>query len=277
MVSQVKLETKEGRGFGDATMPGHKPSANAKGVREAQAYPVTVHKPEIEINEKFKEALEIIGSGKSVFITGLAGTGKSTLLEHFRENTRKKIAVLAPTGVAAVNVKGQTIHSFFRFGVDITPESVRKAKDQSLYRNLDAIIIDEVSMVRADLLDCVDKALRLNGPRRDRPFGGVQMVFIGDLYQLPPVVTGKEKAAFSRIYKSQYFFDSRAFLGLEPGFVELEKVYRQKDGNFISLLNAVRNNSVTKEDLEALNSRVGPFFRPPEGKFYITLTTTNGR
>ncbi len=140
------------------------------------------------------------GTDRHVFITGKAGTGKSTLLELLRSQTLKRIAVLAPTGVAALNVRGQTIHSFFGFKPDITPDAVRKiskakARD-AIYRNLDAVVIDEVSMVRADLLDCVEKFLRLNGPRPKDWFGGLQMIFIGDLYQLPPVVTGRERGLF---------------------------------------------------------------------------------
>src|SRR4030065_2236721 len=155
----------------------------------------TKHKQlQIEINEQFRHALEIMeDSNRRIFITGRAGTGKSTLLNHFRSVTGKKVAVLAPTGVAALNVKGQTIHSFFRFKPGITPDRVKKLRsdnNESIYRKLDIIVIDEISMVRADLLDCVDRFLRLNGPQADKPFGGIQMAFIGDLYQLPPVVTG---------------------------------------------------------------------------------------
>ncbi|MDP2730431.1 MAG: AAA family ATPase, partial [Dehalococcoidales bacterium] len=152
----------------------------------------------VEINDQFRHALEIMeGTNRNVFITGRAGTGKSTLLEYFRNTTKKKVVVLAPTGVAALNVKGQTIHSFFRFKPGITPERVKRLRsdrsNESIYYKLDIIIIDEISMVRADLLDCVDRFLRLNGPEADKPFGGIQMAFIGDLYQLPPVVTGGEK------------------------------------------------------------------------------------
>ena len=243
-----------------------------------------------------------------VFITGKAGTGKSTLLELWRGQTLKRIAVLAPTGVAALNVRGQTIHSFFGFKPDVTPEAVRKlgkgrgaAADRvALYRNLDAIIIDEVSMVRADLMDCVEKFLRLNGPRPKEWFGGLQMIFIGDLYQLPPVVTGQERGLFApdppslrrgfgpstspapsalsaARYESPYFFSARIFA--EPDFamdfVELEKVYRQSDAAFIGLLNAIRNRSIDEEQIALLNSRLNPSFSPPDGEFYITLTSTN--
>lgn len=237
----------------------------------------------IEINERFRQALELMEkSRKNVFITGRAGTGKSTLLEYFRATTDKEVAVLAPTGVAAVNVRGQTIHSFFRFKPDITPAKVKKIKkksDLNLYRNLDAVVIDEISMARADLLDCVDRFLRLNGKEADRPFGGLPMIFIGDLYQLPPVVTSREAAAFRGEYASPYFFDAAVLRDPEFAmeFIELEKVYRQKDDDFIALLNAIRNNTATDKELEALNRRVRPGFHPPSQESYIHLTTTNAR
>ncbi|MFH0856466.1 MAG: AAA family ATPase [bacterium] len=163
----------------------------------------------IDFNEKFKEALDAMeNSSENVFVTGRAGTGKSTLLDYFRNNTKKEIVVLAPTGVAALNVKGKTIHSFFGFRPDITLQKVKKlaAEDTLIYKKLDAIVIDEISMVRSDLLDCVDKFLRINGKNNKKPFGGIQMIFIGDLYQLPPVVMGTEKEIFRKEYASEYFF-----------------------------------------------------------------------
>jgi len=263
----------------------------------------------IEINPGFRRALDIMEeTSRHVFITGKAGTGKSTLLELWRGQTQKKIAVLAPTGVAALNVRGQTIHSFFGFKPDVTPEAVRKlgrgrgaADDRAaLYRNLDAIVIDEVSMVRADLMDCVEKFLRLNGPRPKEQFGGLQMIFIGDLYQLPPVVTGQERGLFApdppslrrgfrpaadpapaalsaARYESPYFFSARIFA--EPDFamdfVELEKVYRQSDAAFIAILNAIRNRQIDDGQIDLLNSRLDPEFTAPDGEYYITLTSTN--
>ena len=231
----------------------------------------------IEMNEKFSKALDMMeNSSKNAFITGKAGTGKSTLLNYFKQTTRKKIAVLAPTGVAAVNIQGQTIHSFFGFKPGITVGKVKKNIyiDMALYNALDAIVIDEISMVRADLLDCVDKFLRL---ARDTgsPFGGAQMIFIGDLYQLPPIVPSKERELFRSHYKSQYFFDSNAFGGLDMEFIELEKIYRQKDQKFISILNMVRNNSVTDKEISEINRKVNPHFEHGRSVFYITLTTTN--
>ncbi|MFC2033090.1 AAA family ATPase [Chloroflexota bacterium] len=235
--------------------------------------------PQIDINEQFKRALEIMeDTDKNVFITGRAGTGKSTLLEYFRNTTKKKVVVLAPTGVAALNVKGQTIHSFFRFKPGIIPDRVKKLRSdnkESIYRKLDIIVIDEVSMVRADLLDCVDRFLRLNGPEANKPFGGIQMAFIGDLYQLPPVVTGGEKEVFQSLYETPYFYGARVFDSFDMEFVELQKIYRQHDEQFITLLNGIRNNSVTTEGLELLNERYQPEFEPPPDDFYVYLTTTN--
>jgi len=166
--------------------------------------------------------------------------------------------ILAPTGVAAVNVGGQTIHSFFHFKPNVTPVSIKKRKSAdkdkpTIYKKLTTIVMDEVSMARADLLDCVDKFLRLNGPDPKRPFGGVQMIFIGDLYQLPPVVCSREKEIFRVHYKSHYFFSAEVFGQLDMEFVELEKVYRQKDDEFIRLLNAIRNRTVSDDDLALFN------------------------
>lgn len=262
--------------------------------------------PKIEINPGFRRALDIMeGTDRHVFITGKAGTGKSTLLELWRSQTLKRIAVLAPTGVAALNVRGQTVHSFFGFKPDITPDAVRKLSKakaaDAIYRNLDAVVIDEVSMVRADLMDCVEKFLRLNGPRPKECFGGLQMVFIGDLYQLPPVVTGREKGLFAADpspfrraygprdaslsgsdiptarYESPYFFSAKIFgeLTFDMDFVELEKVYRQSDAAFIDLLNAIRNRSVDDAQIAHLNSRLRPGPSPPDSEFTIMLTSTN--
>ena len=233
----------------------------------------------LDLNPQFQQALAEIEQGKHVFITGRAGTGKSTLLQYFRDRTKKKMAVLAPTGVAAVNVGGQTIHSFFGFKPDITADKVRKEyKNRSrrgLYKNLEAIVIDEISMVRADLLDCVDEFLRLNGRARQLPFGGIQMIFVGDLYQLPPVVRGEDRKIFSRLYPTPYFFSSKVMNTLQFSLVELTKIYRQTDDDFIDILNAVRNNTVEEKHLAALNKRLQPDFRPDDGGLFVHLTTTN--
>jgi len=217
-----------------------------------------------------------------VFITGKAGTGKSTLLDYFRSLSKKRLAILAPTGVAALNVYGQTIHSFCGFKPNISLDKIKKktSKDGSrktLYKKLETIIIDEISMVRADLLDCLDKFLRLNGPQPRKPFGGIQMIFIGDLYQLPPVVTSAEKTVFSLQYESPYFFSSKIFTNpkFKMEFIELEKIYRQTEEEFISLLNAIRNRSIKEDDITRLNRNWDPDFVPEEDDYYIYLTSTN--
>lgn len=273
-----------------------------------------VQSKQLDFNPEFQKAFSLMEeTSKNIFITGRAGTGKSTLLAYFRNTTKKKVVVLAPTGVAALNVHGQTIHSFFKFKPGITLQQIKshykKGDQKNVYAQIDTIVIDEISMVRSDLLDCVDKFLRLN--RADsEPFGGVQMIFIGDLYQLPPVVTGSEREIFRTHYQSQYFFDAKVFENLKIEFIELERVYRQKDDAFIALLNAIRNNSATEEHLKEINRRYGGLdrnephpgpstlvkqagsYRPPltgegkksreeerkkkkKGEFSIYLTTTN--
>lgn len=216
---------------------------------------------------------------RHLLITGSAGTGKSTLLSHFCESVDWDPVVLAPTGVAALNVNGQTIHRFFGFGIDVTPEAVArrrgKPRNVKLYRNLRTLIIDEVSMLRADLLDCVDLFLRRYGPRPNSRFGGVHMVFIGDLYQLPPVVTGMEQKALREFYASPHFFSARALEDVELEIIELTQVFRQRDREFVRLLNRIRKNSLEDGDLDRFNQRVDPRFEPPEGQGYITLTGTN--
>ncbi|WP_419241451.1 AAA family ATPase [Cardinium endosymbiont of Nabis limbatus] len=234
----------------------------------------------IELNEQFIKALGLMeSSAKNVFITGKAGTGKSTLLKFFRENTQKTIAVLAPTGTAAVNIKGQTIHSFFGFKPDVTLESIKAIKEskkkENIYKKLDAIIIDEISMVRADLLDCIDKFLCLNGKKETKPFGGVQVMCIGDLYQLPPVIQNREKQIFTSHYPTPYFFSAHCFKSLDLEFIELDKIYRQSDTKFIQLLNNIRNNSITDSEIEIINERYDASFEPSLDDFYIYLTTTN--
>jgi len=237
-------------------------------------------KEKIELNNRFLHALRVMDeTDRNVFITGRAGTGKSTLLEYFRDTTGKNIAVLAPTGVAAVNVKGQTVHSFFNFRPDVTPDTAGKVRprEKDIYKKLDAIVIDEISMVRADILDSVNIFLKRYGR-------GIQMIFIGDLYQLPPVVTSREKALFSGHYKSPYFFSARVFdedlfstisASFEMEFIELEKVYRQQDGKFLNILNSIRNNTVSEDEIKEINRRHDPDFTERTGDLYIYLTTTN--
>ena len=236
-------------------------------------------KDQLDFNPQFKKALKCMKEGKNLFITGKAGTGKSTLLKHFCSEAKEKPVVLAPTGVAALNINGLTIHSFFKFNFNVTPETIKSKKpdprNAEIYKKLKILVIDEISMVRADLLDCIDIFLSHWGPVKKKPFGGVQMVFIGDLYQLPPIVTFEEKTFFKLVYETPFFFSSKVYKKLQIEMIELDKVYRQKNTDFISLLNRIRNNSVNEEDLHALNKRHLPFFKPKKNEFYINLTATN--
>jgi|GEM_PF-207834 len=235
---------------------------------------------ELDFTEEFAAAFDALeNTSRHIFVTGKAGTGKSTLLQYFRHRSEKNVAVLAPTGVAAVNVKGQTIHSFFQFRPDITPQAIAdlhvRRKKRDLYRKLEALIIDEISMVRADLLDCVDAFLRLYGPDTDKPFGGVQMVFFGDLFQLPPVVSRGEEDIFKTVYPTPFFFSAKVLEDLDFDVLELSKIYRQTDEGFIHLLNAVRTDTLEHHHLSALNTRVNAVKVFAPGDFYISLTSTN--
>ncbi len=236
----------------------------------------------IEINQQFEQALELLkDSSKSLFITGKAGSGKSTLLDYYNQKSGKNAVLLAPTGVAALNIKGQTIHNFFNFYIDVTVEKIlskkMKPKSPKLYKIIKTIIIDEISMVRADIMDCIDTFLRMYGPDAKQAFGGVQMVLVGDLYQLPPVVNASEMDIFSKHYESPYFFSAKVFNNFSMEIIELEKIYRQKDQEFVDLLNRIRNNSVQDSDIKHLNKRYLPDFSPKTDEFYISLTTTNKR
>ncbi|MBN1444950.1 MAG: AAA family ATPase [Candidatus Omnitrophica bacterium] len=235
---------------------------------------------QIEITEQFQQAIDLIEHGnKNVFITGRAGTGKSTLLRYLRTITYKKAVVLAPTGVSALNVQGQTIHSFFRFKPDITLDKVKKIVKNpadNIYQKLDTVIIDEISMVRADILDCVDRFMRLNCSRVS-PFAGKQMVFFGDPYQLPPVITPTERKIFKGKYSSGYFFSADVMKEISFDIVELDRIFRQTDEGFIRILNSIRNNTVTDTMLDELNTRCMPEFEPDRDSFFISLTTKNDK
>lgn len=239
---------------------------------------------QIERNAQFEEAYDLLEHTRThVFLTGKAGTGKSTLLTYFRAQSTKNVVVLAPTGVAAVHIEGETIHSFFHFRPNVTPENAQrtaaKHKNKKIYQAVETIILDEVSMVRADLLDSIDIFLR-TVRSSDEPFGGVQMIFIGDMYQLPPVTTSADRRALLEIYPSPYFFDARVMHQLRSplfgeGFVyiELETVYRQKDDAFIQLLNAIRNRSISPQQMETLNSRIiSSRQKPTDRHMYLTVT-----
>ena len=210
------------------------------------------------------------------FITGQAGTGKSTLLNYFVQNSSKNIAILAPTGLAAVNVGGQTIHSFFKFPLNLLDLSqIKTVPNNKIYKELDTIIIDEISMVRADLIDAMDKFLRLNGKNKRKSFGGVQMIFVGDLFQLPPVLVSTEQEFFLQKYETPYFLSSHTFENLELKMIELSKIYRQNDQFFINILNKIRVGMAGWGEINALNKNFQPDFEPKVGEFYVTLTTTN--
>ncbi len=236
----------------------------------------------IELNKEFKNALKFLTlTMENVFVTGKAGTGKTTFLRYFVSEyckpLRKNYVVLAPTGVAALNAGGETIHHFFKFKPGVTLEKISKLKSSdkkdSIYKNLELIIIDEVSMLRADLLDCVDKFLRLNGPELDKPFGGVQMLFVGDLMQLAPVVQKEEEEIFKTHYETPYFLSAKCMQETFCYIVELQKIYRQTNARFISILNSIRDNSLSEPDLSRINNGCDRKFEknnPP-----ITLTTTN--
>ena len=230
----------------------------------------------IDLNDKFKNAIDIMEeTNLSVFVTGHAGTGKTTALKHFMAHTEKKVVVLAPTGIAAINARGQTIHSFFRLPPKIIQkDDIGRVIHSALIQNLDMVIIDEVSMVRADLMDAVDYALRVNR-EIDEPFGGVQMAFFGDLFQLPPVVKKEEMDVLRKKYRTPYFFSAKVFDEFEIKYIELSKIYRQMDVEFISLLNRIRNKQHTDEDLRLLNKQVQKANPHSASDKVIVLTTTN--
>ncbi len=236
-------------------------------------------------NPEARRALEIVEfTGINLFLTGNAGSGKTTFLKHLRERSLKRMVVLAPTGIAAINANGSTIHSFFQIaprpfvpGSKNGIEEFKLSKEKlKIIRSLDLVVIDEISMVRADLLDQIDEVLRRVRHSR-APFGGVQLLLIGDLQQLPPVVKNEEQELLSQYYTSPYFFSS---LALQSSFyvtIELTHIYRQSDATFIALLNALRSGHVTSQTLEALNKRYIPDFKPAKGESYVRLVTHNAQ
>lgn len=222
--------------------------------------------------QKLFEKLE--NTNDHIFITGKAGTGKSVLLQYFKQNSTKRLVVVAPTGVAALNVGGQTIHSLFRIPPEfITKDKLRlSSKTALLLRNIDTVVIDEVSMVRADLMDAIDYLLR-QARSNNIPFGGVQMVMFGDLYQLPPVVHDPElHKYFADNHGGYYFFNAHAWRDRLPEMYQLSKIFRQKDETFKDILNAIRTGDIKEQSLALLNTRVSTEI-PEEG--IITLVTTN--
>ncbi|MGN6647481.1 MAG: helix-turn-helix domain-containing protein [Cytophaga sp.] len=252
-----------------------------------------------DTNVPFDMACQFVAhTGKSIFVTGKAGTGKTTFLKQLREHTPKKLAVAAPTGVAAIHAGGVTLHSLFQLPFKpFLPTVAAPAFQQEqnfcdqrtlfssthlstakidVIKELEVLIIDEVSMVRADLLDAIDTILR-HYRGNENPFGGLQMVFIGDLYQLPPVVRNEEWNVMQMYYDSPFFFEALALKELNPLVIELQKTYRQKDGLFLDILNRIRINAAHPSDLEHLNTYYDPMFRPAVNEAYITLTTHNDK
>ena len=239
----------------------------------------------MEMNEQTQLAWNIIETtNTNLFLTGKAGTGKTTFLRRLKTESSKRIIVVAPTGIAAINAEGATIHSFFQLSfAPFIPDAQYKTKEQQyrfskqkiqVIQNIDTLIIDEISMVRADLLDAVDSVLR-RFRKNQQPFGGVQMVMIGDLGQLAPVAKDDEWQLLSRYYDTPYFFSSLALKRTRYAIVELKTVYRQNDLRFLDLLNKVRDNCADASVLQALNSRYIPNFQPRAEEGYIRLTTHN--
>lgn len=232
---------------------------------------------DLDFSGDFKEGFDLANSEiPCILITGKAGTGKSTLLKYFVEHSDKQIVVLSFTGIAAINVGGVTIHSFFKFPLrPITNSDIKKVHQNKIYKLIDTIVIDEISMVRADLLDGIDLFLRKNGKDSSKPFGGVQMVFFGDLYQLEPIVTDEEKQFFDSYYNSPWFFDAKVIENINFRELELRTVFRQNDERFIDLLDSVRIKTIDHEKLNIINGQYDPKFSPSLNSPWITLTATN--
>ena len=233
-------------------------------------------------NQQLKAAWDFVeNTGKSVFLTGKAGTGKTTFLREVVESSSKRVVVVAPTGIAAINAGGVTIHSFFQLplhpfipGMKIESKFAFSKEKRSIIKTIDVLVIDEISMVRSDLLDAVDSVLR-RFRDRSKPFGGVQLLMIGDLQQLTPVVTEEEAQLLSNYYTTPYFFGSNALGRVDYVTIELKKVYRQQDAHFISILNEVRGGRPSQQVIDALNARYKPEFTPDPEEGYIRLTTHN--
>ena len=240
-------------------------------------------------NKEFQDALQLIThTRQSVFLTGKAGTGKSTFLKYICNHTKKKYVVLAPTGIAAINAGGVTLHSFFKLPFrpmlpddpDLSLSHGRifeffkyPKEKRKIIAEVDLIIIDEISMVRADIIDCVDRIFRVYSGNMRLPFGGKQLLFVGDVFQLEPVVPSDQKEILSLFYASPFFFSARVFKDINLVPIELQKVYRQTDSVFINILDRIRNNAARKQELDTLNGRYFPSFEPQNEDMYITLAT----
>ena len=236
-------------------------------------------------NREFKNAFDLVRTtNESFFLTGKAGTGKSTFLKYILKHVQKSFVVVAPTGIAAVNVGGTTIHSFFQLPIrPLIPEDggikvfSRNSDKRRVFEAMDTLVVDEVSMVRADILDAIDYSLRRNAGRADLPFGGKQVILVGDVFQLEPVTikNSGEEDIYRQFYSSPYFFSSRVFKKADLITIELQKVYRQSDPAFIGLLDKIRSNSLNNQDIDHINSRMASAKRIEEEDKIITLTTTN--
>jgi ATP-dependent DNA helicase PIF1 len=233
----------------------------------------------VEPTEEYRAAFEYLREGAgNLFVTGRAGTGKSTLLRCLKDLIPDEMVIVAPTGLAAVNVGGQTIHSFFGFPPRlIRPEDIRRSRNGRLMRRLKFLVIDEVSMVRSDLMWAIDQSLRVNRGRTREPFGGVRLAMFGDLHQLPPVINEADVAEHLESQHGGPFFFSIAALreGAGTALIELTQVFRQKDGALLDILNQIRDGAIGEDDLTVLNERVRPIRTLAEGERYVILTPTN--
>lgn len=241
-------------------------------------------------NQEWHEAMNIVeNSRRSLFLTGKAGTGKSTFLRYVAKHTKKKHVILAPTGIAAINAGGSTLHSFFHLpfhpllptDARYSNRNMRKTLKYSgdhikLLREVDLIIIDEISMVRADIIDFIDRLLRVFNKRMHEPFGGKQLLLVGDIFQLEPVLKEDERRLVQPFYPSSYFFSAKVWQEMQLVSIELRKVYRQNDTAFINILDRIRENSPRQSDLQTLNRRVGANLDTHNGKLAITLASHRG-
>ena len=240
-------------------------------------------------NAAFQDALNLIQyTRQSVFLTGKAGTGKSTFLRYVCEHTKKKYVVLAPTGIAAINAGGSTMHSFFKLPFyPLLPDdpnlSLQRGRiheffkytkpHRKLLEQIELVIIDEISMVRADIIDAIDRILRVYSHNLREPFGGKQLLLVGDVFQLEPVVKNDEREILNRFYPTPYFFSARVFGQIDLVSIELQKVYRQTDPVFVGVLDHIRTNTAGAADLQLLNTRYGSQIEESEADMYITLAT----
>ena len=242
-------------------------------------------------NKELQQALQILQfTRRSLFLTGKAGTGKSTFLRYIAANTKKTHVVLAPTGIAAINAGGVTLHSFFKLpfhpllpnDVQYSVRNLRKtlkynSEKIKILRELELIIIDEISMVRADIIDFIDKVLRVYSQNMREPFGGKQLLLVGDIFQLEPVVKEDDRQLLQPFYPSSFFFDAKVFRLVQPVAIELKTIYRQTDPTFIHLLDNIRTSQVTDTDLKLLNSRVCSEEKPTETNTHLSITLSTRR